>query len=297
MAPAAATALEDVPYDARGILSGLFQQGYAVGYLLAAIFYRALVPTTANGWRSLFWFGAGPPILIILWRWYLPETNHFQVMKAAREAKHETEHHTSLGQKTGSLQAFLKDANHAFQENWVLFIYMVVIMAGMNSVSHGSQDLYPTFLKDQVGMGATQVTVITVVGQLGAILGSTTAGWLSTFTGRRPTMMVSCVVGGALVPPYIFPRDNSLIASTFFQQMFVGAVWGPLPVHLVELSPQALRTFFYGVTYQLGNLASSASSTIEATIGERFPLPAVDGKDRYDYGKVIGEIAWLFEWA
>lgn len=285
LAPAAATALEDLPYDARGILSGLFQQGYAVGYLLAAVFYRALVPTTSHGWRSLFWFGAGPPVLIIAWRLYLPETNHFQVMKASREAKHESHDHTEVR----PLVSFLKEANQAFRDNWVLFVYMVILMAGFNSVSHGSQDLYPTFLKDQVGMSPTQVTVVTVIGQLGAILGSTLSGWLSSFTGRRLTMMVACVFGGAIVPAYIIPRDDSLIASTFFQQVFVGGVWGPIPVHLVELSPPALRTLFYGATYQLGNLASSASSTIEATIGERFPLPpGAGGKKRYDYGKVIG---------
>lgn len=86
--PVAATALEDLPYNARGLLSGLFEQGYAAGYLLVAISYRALVPTTSHGWRSIFWFGAGPPILIIAYRWYLPETNYFQVLAAEREEKH-----------------------------------------------------------------------------------------------------------------------------------------------------------------------------------------------------------------
>lgn len=100
--------------------------------------------------------------------------------------------------------------------------------------------------------------------------------------------MCACVVGGALVPAYIKPRDNTLIATTFFEQFFVGGVWGPIPVHLVELSPPVLRSLFYGFTYQLGNLASAASSTIEATIGERFPLPPIDGESRYNYGKVIG---------
>lgn len=109
--------------------------------------------------------------------------------------------------------------------------------------------------------------------------------------GRRLAMMVACLMGGALVPAYIKPRDNTLIATTFFEQFFVGGVWGPIPVHLVELSPPALRTLFYGFTYQLGNLASSASATIEATIGERFPLPSLagDSQDVYNYGKVIGK--------
>lgn len=185
MAPAAATALEDLPYEARGIASGLFQQGYAVGYLLAAVFFRALVPTTPHGWRSLFWFGACPPILLIIWRLYLPETNYYQVLKAEREARHAQNGQDGDAGKAASLRAFLTDFNKAFRANWVLFVYMVILMSGFNSVSHGSQDLFPTFLADQVGMSDTLVTVITVVGQIGALIGSTLIGYCSTFTGKR----------------------------------------------------------------------------------------------------------------
>lgn len=118
--PAAATALEDLPYDARGILSGLFEQGYATGYLLAAIFFRALVPTTSHGWRSLFWFGAGPPVLIILFRWYLPETNGFQVHQAERLAKHQMSLEESDGTdapKISPLRAFAREFRSAFARN------------------------------------------------------------------------------------------------------------------------------------------------------------------------------------
>lgn len=164
LGPAASTALEDLPYDARGILSGLFQQGYAIGYLLAAVFYRAFVPTTESGWRSLFWFGAAPPVLIILWRWYLPETNEFMVIQAEREARQAEQARINqvTGEKAGVLKAFLKDSNKAFRDNWFLFAYMVVLMAGFNSISHGSQDLYPTFLKSQVGKSATETVSVGV---------------------------------------------------------------------------------------------------------------------------------------
>jgi SHS family lactate transporter-like MFS transporter len=290
--PAASTALEDLPYEARGILSGLFEQGYATGYLLAALFYRALVPTTSHGWRSLFWFGAGPPIFIIAFRWYLPETNYFLVMKAEREAKHSAqiaEHGQQTANKGYSLVAFLKYAGVAVRQNWFLLIYMVVLMTGFNSCSHGSQDFYPTYLKDQVGMSPSTTTVITVVGQLGALLGGTTLGYISTIMGRRLTMITACIIGGALVPAYIFIRSISLIAPVFFEQFFVGGVWGPIPIHLIELSPPALRTSVVGLTYQLGNLASSASATIQGIIGERYPLPPkADGTKRFDYGRVIG---------
>ncbi|KAH9884840.1 carboxylic acid transporter [Xylariomycetidae sp. FL2044] len=285
--PAAATALEDLPYDARGLLSGLYQQGYAMGYLLAAIFYRALVPTTDQGWRSLFWFGAGPPILIIAFRWWVPETNAFQVMKAEREAI-QAEKYSGTNVKTSGAKVWLREVWISIKLNWVLFIYMIVLMTGLNSCSHGSQDLYPTFLKNQVGLGATEVTVISVVGQIGALLGGMVFGYASTFLGRRTSMIICCIFGAAILPAYVLPRSLNLIASTFFQQMFVGGVWGPVPIHLSELSPPALRTTVVGLTYQLGNLASSASATIQAVIGERFPLPPKDGVSRYDYGRVIG---------
>ncbi|KAI7778644.1 hypothetical protein LA080_001877 [Diaporthe eres] len=285
--PAAATALEDLPYNARGLLSGLFQQGYAMGYLLAAIFYRALVPTTTHGWRSLFWFGAGPPVLIIAFRLSLPETNAFLIMKAEREAAIAA---GEEGQHTGArgLRAWLKDARDSIKPNWFLFVYMVVLMTGFNSTSHGSQDFYPTFLKNQVELNATDVTVISVVGQIGALIGGTTLGYISTFFGRRLTMCTACIFGGAILPAYVIPHSMKLVASAFFLQFFVGGVWGPIPIHLSELSPEALRATAVGLTYQLGNLASSAAATIQAIIGERFPLEPRDGVKRFDYGRVIG---------
>ncbi|EXJ59258.1 MFS transporter, SHS family, lactate transporter [Cladophialophora yegresii CBS 114405] len=288
--PAAATALEDLPYDARGLLSGLFQQGYAAGYLLASVFYRALVPTTSHGWRSLFWFGAAPPVFIIAFRWWLPETNTFLVMRAEREAQliadKERGGHSTI--RAAGYKAWLRDSWIAIKLNWVLFVYMVILMTGFNSCSHGSQDFYPTFLKNQVLLGPTDVTVISVVGQIGALIGGTTLGYVSTFFGRRLTMLMACVCGGALVPAYIIPRNMSLVASAFFLQFMVGGVWGPIPIHLMELAPEALRTTAVGLTYQLGNLASSASATIQAVIGEDYPLPPHNGVKRFDYGKVIG---------
>jgi len=153
---------------------------------------------------------------------------------------------------------------------------MVIIMAGFNACSHGSQNFYPTFLKGQVSKSATNTTIITAIGQIGALLGGTTIGYISSILGRRPTMISACIIGRALIAP------------VFFEQFFVGSVWGPVPIHLMGLAPPALRTLV-GLTYQLGNLASSASTTIQGTIGERYPLPlAKDGTKRFNYGKAIG---------
>lgn len=270
------------------MLSGLYEMGYSFGYLLAAAFYRALVPTTSHGWRSLFWFGACPPVLLIIFRWYLPETNHFQVMKAEREARANAQAGGHGGNALG-LRAWLRDSGRAIKENWFLFIFMIVLMSGFNAVSHGSQDFYPTFLKDQLGMSPTDTTIITVVGQVGALVGGCVFGYISTFFGRRLTMMISCVLGGALVPAYTMPHTMSLTASAFFEQFCVMGVWGPIPIFLLELSPPSLSSLIVGFTYQLGNLASSASATIQAIIGARYPLPPLpDGTPRFDYGKVIG---------
>lgn len=157
--PAAVTALEDLPYEARGILSGLYQQGYAVGYLLAALFYRALVPTTTHGWRSLYWFGAGPPVLIILYRFAMPETNHFGVARAEREANlvADKEAQGASYVAVAGYKAFAREGWKAIKKDWFLLIYMVVLMSGFNACSHGSQDLYPTFLKNQAELGKTTV--------------------------------------------------------------------------------------------------------------------------------------------
>ncbi|KIX05199.1 uncharacterized protein Z518_06071 [Rhinocladiella mackenziei CBS 650.93] len=276
---AAATALEDCPDAARGIISGMLQQGYAFGYLLATAFARALVNTTSHGWRPLFWFGACPPVLIILFRLCLPETNTFRARQAVREQQ---------GNLAGT---FISEGRVALKRHWMLLIYMVLLMAGFNFMSHGSQDLYPTMLTNQFKFSADAVTVTQVVANLGALTGGTTIGYCSQIFGRRFSIIVICVVGGALLYPYTFTSSKSVIAAAFFEQFCVQGAWGVIPIHLMELSPGSLRTFVVGTSYQLGNLASSASSTIESTIGERFPLPPIEkeGKTikRYNYGKVI----------
>ncbi|KAI9695958.1 MAG: hypothetical protein M1820_008370 [Bogoriella megaspora] len=272
---AAATALEDCPEAARGIISGMLQQGYAFGYLLATAFARGLVNTTSHGWRPLFWFGACPPVLIIAFRLCLPETNAYRERVAAR-------------QNTGNLgKTFIAEGKVALKKHWLLLTYLVLLMAGFNFMSHGSQDLYPTMLQNQYNFSANAVTVTQVVANLGAMTGGTLVGYCSQIFGRRFSIIVISVVGGALLYPYCFVDNTKIIAPAFFEQFCVQGAWGVIPIHLMELSPGSFRTFVVGTSYQLGNLVSSASSTIEATIGERFPLPPKGKTKRYEYGKVI----------
>ena len=272
---AAATALEDCPEEARGIISGMLQQGYAFGYLLATVFARAFVNTVGHGWRPLFWFGAGPPVLIIIFRLCLPETQAYQERKRIRE------------EQPNAAKVFLEEGKVALKRHWLLLIYMVLLMAGFNFMSHGSQDLYPTMLSNQYNFSPNRVTVTQVVANLGAMTGGTLVGYSSSIFGRRFSIIFICVIGGALLYPYTFTSSNAILAAAFFEQFCVQGAWGVIPIHLMELSPGSFRTFVVGTSYQLGNLVSSASSTIEATIGERFPLPAKGKVKRYKYGLVI----------
>ncbi|KAI0164610.1 sugar transporter family protein [Xylariaceae sp. FL1272] len=273
---AAATALEDIPDEARGLMSGILQQGYAFGYLLATAFARALVNTTPYTWRPLFWFGAAVPALFIVWRFFMPETNTYIA-------------HQELRRANGSIgKTFIAEGKVAVKRHWLILIYLVLLMTGFNFMSHGSQDLYPTLLENQFGFDKNQVTVTQVVANAGAITGGTVIGFCSQIFGRRFSIIAMCVLGGALLYPYGFIDNERIIAAAFFEQFAVQGAWGVIPVHLMELSPGAFRTFVVGTSYQLGNLVSSASSTIEATIGERFPLPPLeDGTSRYAYGKVV----------
>lgn len=272
---AAATALEDCPEEARGLVSGMLQQGYAFGYLLATAFARGLVDTTSHGWRPLFWFGACPPVLIIIFRLCLPETDAFQEREIVRNER------GNIG------RTFIAEGKVALKRHWLLLIYLVLLMAGFNFMSHGSQDIYPTMLTNQYNFSANAVTVTQVVANLGAMTGGTIVGYCSQIFGRRFSIIFISIIGGALLYPYTFTSSHAVIAAAFFEQFCVQGAWGVIPIHLMELSPGSFRTFVVGTSYQLGNLVSSASATIETTIGARFPLPPKGKTLRYKYGLVI----------
>ena len=147
-------------------------------------------------------------------------------------------------------------------------------------------------LTNQYNFTPNGVTVTQVVANLGAMTGGTVIGYSSQIFGRRFSIIFICIIGGALLYPYTFTSSHAVIAAAFFEQFCVQGAWGVIPIHLMELSPGSFRTFVVGTSYQLGNLASSASTTIETTIGARFPLPpkiAKSGKKtlRYKYGLVM----------
>lgn len=173
---AAATALEDLPEETRGLMSGILQQGYAFGYLLATAFARGLVNTTPHSWRPLYWFGACPPVLIIIFRLLLPETKVHQQRESVRR--------TAQASGSSVSKTFIQEGKVALRRHWLLLTYLVLLMAGFNFMSHGSQDLYPTMLKNQFEFNENEVTVTQVVANLGAMTGGTVVGFLSQSFGR-----------------------------------------------------------------------------------------------------------------
>ncbi|ODV58201.1 MFS general substrate transporter [Ascoidea rubescens DSM 1968] len=284
---AAATALEDQPVEARSILSGCFLPCYNFGYLLAVVFSRAFLGTykTNEDWRSLLWFTAGPPLLLIAWRLMLPESKFFLDQKEAKRLHNAT---LTEDDKKHQITAWTQ-AKDACRTHWLMFIYLIFLLAGFNFSSHGSQDLYSTMLVKQRNFDADDKTMILCVINIGAMVGGLVFGQLTDLLGRRLSIVVCCIGAGALIyPAFLLHSITELTVGGFWLQFFIMGNWGIVPVHLFELCPSNYRTFASGLVYQLGNLASSASSTIESQLGSRFPITNSDGTPGYDYGKVMG---------
>ncbi|KAJ7607689.1 MFS general substrate transporter [Roridomyces roridus] len=278
---AISTGLENLPVGLRGIASGVMQQGYAVGYLFAACISLKLVPAVPAGWRSLFFTAAGISAFGACLRALLPESTTFLKMReAARE--HGV---VSEAQKT---KQFVRSTWEMLKQHWVLAIYMCLLMTGFNFSSHGSQDLYPTFMHATKGFSTHTATVATIIGNCGAIAGGGVAGYASQFLGRRITIIVFTLLIGCFIPLWIIPSSfSALAAGAFCIQFGVQGAWGVIPIHLTELSPPAFRATFPGVAYQIGNMISSTAAQIEATGGDNFKT-IVHGQLTPDYAKVQG---------
>ncbi|KAI0754720.1 MFS general substrate transporter [Daedaleopsis nitida] len=282
---AAATALENLPVEVRGLASGVLQQGYAVGYLLAAVINLTLVPDTATTWRSLFWCAAGISAFSAFIRFLLPESEIFIRAKEAERARGAT--------TTNKTKIFLRETGEMLKQHWLLCIYAVLLMTGFNFLSHGSQDLYPTYLKDAKLFTDHDATIATIIGNCGAIVGGAIAGWVSQYIGRRLTIIIFVLLIGAFIPLWILPTSFSgLAAGAFCIQFGVQGAWGVIPIQLAEISPPAFRATFPGVAYQLGNMVSSASAQIEATGAQNLHTTVIDKNGQptvvSDYATVQG---------
>ncbi len=275
---AVATALENVPFEARGVVSGILQQGYAIGNLLAAVIGMTTGQTSQYTWRTLFFFGGGFSLLAALVRLALPESAQFRLARDEARAK-------QLG---GREQArhFRRELGAMFRTNWLRCVWCVFVMAGFCFLAHASQDMYTTYLKVTKGMSPVNANKISIISNCGAVVGGLLGGNLSQFIGRRSSILVSIVWTAAFIPLWILPRSFAgLAAGGFFMQWGVQSAWGVVPVYLSEVSPPAFRALFLGLFYQLGNMASGASGTIEAVAGRHRKLP---GTDTPDYATIQG---------
>ncbi len=242
----ASLAMEKVPPRMRGLLSGLLQEGYAAGNLLAAICYFFLFERW--GWRPLFFLGGIPALLALFVRFRVKESEVWQKSRA--------ESWSGLGK--------------AITSHWKLFIYLMLLMTMMNFTSHGTQDMYPTFLERQWHFGPAQRSVITGISMIGAILGGIVFGMWSDRIGRRRAMIAALVGGILLVPLWAFaPSTALLVVGAFLIQFMVQGAWGVIPAHLSELSPDSVRGFMPGFAYQCGVLVASSVVYIEAVFAKR----------------------------
>ncbi|KAM0791387.1 hypothetical protein ACM66B_005852 [Microbotryomycetes sp. NB124-2] len=282
----AALGLENAPVEARGLLSGILQQGYAVGYLIAAVINLTAVPKH-DDWRVLFYCAAGISLAAALLRLALPESTYFKARQEAARA--DGVEQMSSARKS---KIFVIEAGRALKLHWVRCVFAVLLMSCFNFFSHGSQDLYPTYIEDGKEFTKHQATILTIIGNCGAIAGGSIAGYLSQYLGRRLTIIAFCIWAGAFIPLWLLPTTfQSLAAGAFFVQFGVQGAWGVVPIFLSELSPVAFRAVWPGVAYQLGNMVSSASAQIESTAGAN--IRTAEGEP--DYGKVsailIGVVA------
>jgi MFS transporter, SHS family, lactate transporter len=242
----ASLAMESAPKKWRGILSGILQSGYSVGYLLAAIVARFVLPVW--GWRPMFWLGGAPALLALYIRTRVPESEAWKKHRAS------------------SVSDILATAGR----EWKLFGYLIFLMTFMMFLSHGTQDLYPDFLGTVHKISPANVSYIAMLYNVGAVMGAILFGQLSQSIGRRFSMVASLGVSLLVIPMWAFSHTATMLAlGAFLMQAGVQGAWGIIPVHLNELAPDAARGLVPGLAYQLGILFAAPTNTIEFALRDR----------------------------
>jgi MFS transporter, SHS family, lactate transporter len=242
----ASLVMESVSVKRRGLLSGILQEGYALGFLLAAAAYYFVFPHF--GWRMMFFIGGLPALVTLFIRSKVKETAAWKSNKSKD----------------------WKEYGSAVKKHWKLFLYLVLLMSVMNLISHGTQDLYPTFLQKQKNYSPHETAVITMISMVGAIAGGLLFGHLSDLYGRKKMMATAVILALFLIPLWLLAGGSWLIAlGAFGMQFMVQGAWGIIPAHINELSPGPLRGFFPGFAYQLGVLIAASIPFIEAVLAER----------------------------
>jgi SHS family lactate transporter-like MFS transporter len=260
----AAFALETLPTKGRGFFSGLLQQGYPLGNLLAAALFWLLFPHLHGtghftNWRVMFMLGALPALLAFYLRFHVEESpswiaRHGQRMQAPKSPFNLERMKEVLRISRGYLPSFL---------------FLVVLMFAFTSFSHGTQDLYPAFLRDH-GFKTSTIGLVAAIGNVGALIGGTCFGTLSERFGRRRAIVFATLFAIPMVPLWAWSHSAAMLAAGgFLMQFMVQGAWGIIPAHLNELAPGPVRAIFPGVAYQLGNLLSSRNSILQQIYADR----------------------------
>lgn len=254
----AALAFETLPAEGRGFFSGLLQEGYVVGSFLAAALYWLLFPHLHGtgmftAWRVMFMLGALPALLALYLRLKVEESPVWLAAKAKGE---------DLRAKLDwrELVRYLPS-----------FLFLVVLMTAFNSFSHGTQDMYPTFLQHDHHLTPAHVGLLVMIGNIGALLGGICWGWASERMGRKGAIIASALLALPMVPLWAWSHSAVLLAlGGFLMQFMVQGAWGIVPAHLNELSPGPVRAVFPGFAYQLGNLIASKNNVFQVMLANRF---------------------------
>jgi SHS family lactate transporter-like MFS transporter len=247
----ASLAMEKVPPRLRGLLSGFLQQGYALGNLLAALCYFFLFDKW--GWRPMFFIGGLPALLALFVRVKVKESEAWERSRTADWS-----------------QLWKSIFSH-----WKLFLYLALLMTFMNFASHGTQDMYPTFLQRYFHFDASDRSMISAIGSTGAIFGGVLFGFLSDRVGRRRSIILALLLAVVMIPLWAFsPTTAMIIAGGFAMQFMVQGAWGVIPAHLSELAPDSVRGFLPGFAYQCGVLVSGSIVYIQAFLAERMSYAA-----------------------
>ena len=257
----AALAMEKVPVERRGFFSGLLQEGYAFGYLLASVASLVVMNWLGLSWRWLFGLSIVPALISLIIRYRVEES---EVWEAAQDRMRLT---------STRIRDVLRNAAIIRR-----FVYLILLMTAFNWMSHGTQDVYPTFLTSTTNHGAglhsATVKLIVIVYNVGAIIGGLFFGTMSGRFGRRHTIIFCAVLGLPIVPLFAYSNSAAMLClGAFLMQVCVQGAWGVIPAHLTEMSPDAIRGLYPGVTYQLGNLLAAFNLPIQERLAESHGYP------------------------
>ncbi|HEV3416050.1 MAG TPA: MFS transporter [Pirellulales bacterium] len=248
----ASLVMEKVSAKWRGVLSGLLQEGYAFGFLLAAIAAHFMLEPL--GWRSLFFLGGLPALLALFIRFWIKESEVWQKSKA--------ESWSHLGR--------------AITSHWRIWLYLTLLMAMLNFASHGTQDSYPTFMRDFHKMSPADYTRVVMIMMVGAILGGAVFGLASDHFGRRRMMILAFVGAIVILPIWALSVEMKwIMIGGFLMQFLVQGAWGVIPAHISELSPDQVRGFLPGFSYQCGNLVAASIGWLQARLAPQYGYPRV----------------------